>query len=177
MCVRLSRCCGAASHPAKGGSILRRHLLPFGYLFAPGCFRFAAVELHLPWDTSAFSADGAQTRSACLLPLVPWCWAELHSRQVCLHGRFYVWRYSPMLKSTLKAFCSHLALVAVGRRYRGGPFCCNSHAVPLVGCRIPPCPQPCCPAPPACSCRTPGQGYARAGVMGGATGHPSIRWS
>lgn len=146
-CVRLLRCCGAASHPVKGGSILQRCFLPLGYLFVPVCFWFGAAELRLPRHTSAFSADDAQICPARLLPLVPRCWAGLHCLQVCLRGRFYVWQHSTVFKSTLKCFCSDLALVAVGRRYCGGPFCCNSHAVPPVGCRIPPPPPSCAVQP------------------------------
>lgn len=118
----------------------------------------------------SFSAADAQIHPARLLPLVPQCWAGRHCLQVCLRGRFYVWQHSAVLKSTLKRFCSDLALVTVGRRYRGGPFCCSSHAVPPVGCRIPPqavLSSPLCPQP-----QDPG-----AGVMGGATGHPGICWS
>lgn len=90
MCVWLLRCCGPASHPVKGGSILQRCFLPLGYLFVPVCFWFGAAEQCLPRDMSAFSADGAQIRPTCLLPLVPGCWAGLHRLQVCLRGRFYI---------------------------------------------------------------------------------------
>lgn len=40
--------------------------------------------------------------------------------------------HSPTLKSTLKGFCSDLALLAAGIGYLRGPFCCSSHAVPLL---------------------------------------------